>query len=101
VVSNRNDTTFGINPEIDSIVSYKISLSDGTLTEQPLVPAYGAFPRQFAINNAGTLLAMGLQNSGNLVILGRNWTSGLWDHEVANIEFAEGINMPVCVVWDK
>jgi 6-phosphogluconolactonase (cycloisomerase 2 family) len=101
VVSNRNDTTFGTDPENDSVVSYKISLADGTLTEQPLVPAYGAFPRQFTINKAGTLLAMGLQNSGNMVVLKRNWTSGLFDQEVANFQFEDGANMPVCIVWDE
>ena len=69
--------------------------------KQSLVPAYGAFPRHFALNKAGTLLAVGLQNSGNLVVLKRNVTSGLFDEEVANINFAIGVNFPVCVVWDE
>jgi len=101
IVSNSNDTTFGTNPENDSLASYKISLTDGTLMKQPLVPAYGAFPRHFALNKAGTLFAVGLQNSGNVVVLKRNGTSELFDKEVASINLAIGINFPVCVVWDE
>jgi 6-phosphogluconolactonase (cycloisomerase 2 family) len=65
------------------------------------VPAYGSFPRHFALNRAGNLMAVGLQNSGNLVILQKNSSSGLFDKNVASIKFAPGIDLPVCVVWDE
>jgi len=101
IVSNRNDTTFGTKPPTDSLVSFSISLTNGSLKKLPLVSAHGSFPRQFALNRAGNLLAVGLQNSGNLVVLRKNLSSGLFDEEVASIEFSNGINIPVCIVWDE
>jgi 6-phosphogluconolactonase (cycloisomerase 2 family) len=101
IISNRNDITFGISPPTDSLATFSISRSDGTLTKLPLVSAHGSFPRQFALNKAGTLLAMGLQQSGSLVVLGKNKTDGLFDQEVASIKFEQGADMPVCVVWDE
>jgi len=53
------------------------------------------------LNQAGNLLAMGLQNSGTLVVLRKNVSSGLFDEEVANFKFAKGADIPVCVVWDE
>jgi hypothetical protein len=46
-------------------------------------------------------MAVGLQNSGNLVILRKSSTSGLFDEKVAGIQFSPGIDIPVCVVWDE
>jgi 6-phosphogluconolactonase (cycloisomerase 2 family) len=82
-------------------VTFSISPADGTLTKLPLVSAYGSFPRQFALNRAGNLLAVGLQNSGDLVVLRRNGSSGLFEEEVASIKFGVDIDIPVCVVWDE
>jgi len=101
IVSNRNDTSFGTNPPIDSLVSFSISTADGSLKKLPLVSAHGSFPRHFALNRAGNLIAVGLQNSGNLVILRKSPSSGLFDDKVASIQFAPGIDIPVCVVWDE
>jgi len=101
IASNRNDTTFGTSPPTDSLATFSISKTDGTLTKLPLISAHGSFPRSYAINKAGTLLAMGLQLSGSLVILEKNKTSGLFDQEVASISFGRGANLPVCVVWDE
>jgi 6-phosphogluconolactonase (cycloisomerase 2 family) len=101
IVSNRNDTSFGVEPPKDSLVHYSISHVDGTLTKKPLVSAHGSFPRHFSINKAGSLMAVASQQSGNLVILRRNASTRLFDEEVARIEFAIGINIPVCVVWDE
>jgi 6-phosphogluconolactonase (cycloisomerase 2 family) len=85
---------------MDSIASFSISVADGTLKRLPLISAHGSFPRHFSLNRAGNLMAVGLQNSGNLVILRRNTHSGLFDETVAGIKFAPGIDIPVCVVWD-
>lgn len=100
-MSNRNDTTFGTTPPTDSLVSFKISPSDGSLTKLPLVSAYGSFPRHFAINKSGNLLAVGLQQSGNVVILQRNDTTGLYDEKIASVDLPLGGNIPVCIVWDE
>jgi 6-phosphogluconolactonase (cycloisomerase 2 family) len=101
IASNRNDTTFGTSPPIDSLATFSISKADGTLTKLPLISAHGSFPRSYAFNKAGTLLAMGLQLSGSLVVLGKNKSNGLFDLEVASINFAKGADLPVCVVWDE
>ncbi|KAE9980109.1 hypothetical protein EG328_000474 [Venturia inaequalis] len=101
IVSNRNDTIFGTSPPIDSLATFSISPKDGTLTKLPLVSAYGSFPRSFSMNKAGTLMAVGHQLGGSLVILERNKSSGLFDNRVASIKFDKGADQPTCVVWDE
>lgn len=101
IVSNRNDTTFGVSPPIDSLATFSISPKDGTLTKLPLVSAYGSFPRGFSMNKAGNLIAVGLQLSGTLVILEKNTSSGLFDKKVASIAFDDGADLPNSVVWDE
>jgi 6-phosphogluconolactonase (cycloisomerase 2 family) len=101
IVSNRNDSTFGISPSIDSLASFTISPTDGTLTKRPLVSAQGSYPRQFALNRDGDLLAVGLQKSGTLVVLQKNPNTGLFDREAASIKFNPGLDAPACVVWNE
>ncbi|KAF2420996.1 putative isomerase YbhE [Tothia fuscella] len=101
VLSIRNDTTFGTAPPVDSLVHYSISPVNGTLTQKPLVSAYGSFPRHFAINKAGNLMVVPSQLSGKLVILRKNPKIGVFDEKVASVEFAAGANVPVCAVWDE
>lgn len=101
IVSNRNDTIFGTSPPIDSLATFSISPKDGTLTKLPLISAYGSFPRSFSMNKAGTLMAVGHQLGGSLVILEKNKSSGLFDNRVASIKFDKGADQPNCVVWDE
>lgn len=46
-------------------------------------------------------MAVGLQQSGTLVVLEKNKSSGLFDNKVASIQFDDGSNSPTCVVWDE
>ena len=78
--------------------TFAISPADGTLSFVQLFPAGGSYPRQFALNTAGTLAAVGLQETGTVTILERDVTSGTFEKEVANIVIGGG--MVTCTVWD-
>ncbi|KAF2841654.1 YkgB protein [Patellaria atrata CBS 101060] len=96
IVSNRRDLTF--NNASDSMTVYEISPRTGNLTFQQQFPAGGSFPRQFALNKAGDLVAVGLQNSGLVAVLSRNRRTGLFDRQVASVPVAGQVT---CVVWDE
>lgn len=81
--SNRNDQTYG--SKMDSIATYSIDPASGNLTFLALDNAHSWFPRTFAINNAGTMVAMGGQTSSNIAILARNTTTGLLGGLIASL----------------
>lgn len=64
-----------------------------------LFPAGGQYARQFALNRAGNLIAVGFQQTGNVAILERDVASGVFEKEVTSIPIAGGL--VVCVVWDE
>lgn len=108
IVSQRNDTSFSIpNPsdpsstttiESDSLFTYSVDHSSGELALVEQSPAGGNTPRQFSINKAGDLLAVGLQNDGRVVIISRDVTTGLLGDIVAAVDVAGQV---VCVIWDE
>lgn len=100
VVSNRRDLTFSqLSPASDSLASFAINQADGTLSFRQLFPAGGSYPRQFALNTAGNLAAVGLQETGTVSILARDVNSGSFTQEVASVPIGGG--QVVCVVWDE
>jgi 6-phosphogluconolactonase (cycloisomerase 2 family) len=100
IISNRRDLTFkNTKPPSDSISSFAISPIDGTLSFSQLFPAGGSYPRQFSLNRAGNLVAVGLQETGSVAILERDTCSGTFVKEVARIDITGG--EVVCVVWDE
>ncbi|KAL8926578.1 MAG: hypothetical protein Q9208_002905 [Pyrenodesmia sp. 3 TL-2023] len=112
VVSNRNATFYKDipNPDpknqtkivSDTLASFtlpKASDSSKALMYRGLSPAGGLFPRHFSINKKGDLVAVGLQNSGRVVIYERCLHSGkIGDKVVAGIE---GLGAVTSVVWDE
>ncbi|KAF2746332.1 putative isomerase YbhE [Sporormia fimetaria CBS 119925] len=101
--SNRNDSTFG--KEQDSIAIFKIG-KDGALTFVTLANAYGYYPRSFAFNKAGTLVAIGGQTTANIAIVARDPATGLLGKLVANINLSPrgtygGEDGVSSVVWDE
>ena len=78
---------------------FSISPIDGTLSFRQLFPTGGQYARQFALNPAGNLIVVGLQETGNVAILERDVASGVFEKEVASIRIAGG--QVVCVVWDE
>ncbi|KAF6840847.1 extracellular aldonolactonase [Colletotrichum plurivorum] len=84
-VSSRNDSAFSItNPDTnegaqipsDSLNSFSINAKTGELTLLQKFPAGGRIPRQFSVNKAGSLVAVGLQSDSRVVIISRDATSG-------------------------
>ncbi|KAI9720733.1 MAG: hypothetical protein M1828_005524 [Chrysothrix sp. TS-e1954] len=106
LISNRNDSTFALpnrNPKnataapTDSLASYKL-LKNGTLEFAQLWPAGGSFPRSFQMNEKGTLVAVGEQMSGRVVVIERDAKSGLLGREVACFE---GMGEVTSVIWGE
>ncbi|KAL8719192.1 MAG: hypothetical protein Q9225_003771 [Loekoesia sp. 1 TL-2023] len=109
LISNRNATFFRDikNPDpknsthidSDTLASFTILKSGGKgLQFRGLSPAGGSFPRHFSLNRDGSLIAVGLQNSGRLVILDRCTHTGKIGSVVADFE---GLGQVTSVVWDE
>lgn len=106
VVSNRNDTTFSLpnfDPKnstripSDSLATWELN-GDGTVRFRQLTAAGGSFPRQFALNSDGSLIAVGLQLSSRVVVLSREIATGMIGGPVASVSIPGQIT---CVVWDE
>jgi 6-phosphogluconolactonase (cycloisomerase 2 family) len=94
LLSNRNSSIFTLpNPDpsnstavpSDSITTFTLSES-GKLGFVQAWPTYGLYPRHFSLNSAGSLVAVGNQNSGNVVVLRRDITTGLIGDVLAEAE---------------
>lgn len=85
IISSRNENTFKVpsfdagNNTItsDSLISFKIDGETGHLALHQDIPCGGKFPRHFAINKAGTLVAVALQRDGRIVIIERDVKTGM------------------------
>ncbi|POR35222.1 Uncharacterized protein TPAR_04586 [Tolypocladium paradoxum] len=85
VVSSRNEGNLSV-PNFDAgnstalpsdpIINFAIDAATGALGAMQEVPAGGRYPRQFSMNKAGTLLAVGLQKDGRVVLMRRDPRSG-------------------------
>jgi len=105
-VSNRNATAFTIkNPDpknatmvpSDAMATFKIKPDDGTVMFESVSPAGGSFPRMFALSKDGGLAAVGLQNSGRVVIYHRCAVTGMLGADV--LADYEGLGGVSSVVW--
>lgn len=81
----RYDASFNITsvapfppPEMssDSLINYAINTDTGALEYVERFEAGGVGPRQFSINKAGDLLAVGLQKSSLVAFITRDVESG-------------------------
>ncbi|KAF2178679.1 putative isomerase YbhE [Zopfia rhizophila CBS 207.26] len=102
IVSNRRDESFigeqySPNGTSDSLAFFSIQRQGGALDFMGLVPAGGAYPRQFSINKAGNLVAVGLQEGNRVTILERDIESGRFKGQVAEVDVEGPI---ICVIWD-
>lgn len=101
---NRNDKTFGAKE--DSIVTYSIDAATGAITFVEATNAHAWYPRTFAINKAGTLVAVGGQTSSNVAIIQRDAATGELGGLVANLAIATpgtdgGEDGLSAVIWDE
>jgi 6-phosphogluconolactonase (cycloisomerase 2 family) len=97
-VSSRNEKSFAIpdpdsppeerDPETvnsDSLVTFAIDPHTGALAFLQKFPAGGLIPRHFALNKAGTLVAVALQQDGRVVIIERDIVTGQMRDIVASV----------------
>lgn len=109
IASNRRDLSFNATTRpisypiaSDSLATWAItSTTDGgagPLDFQGLSPAGGSYPRDFAINKAGDLIAVGLQQTGRVVVFERDVDTGVFGEEVGSVDGLGGVT---CVVWDE
>lgn len=106
MVSNRNASIFslpnfdlanGTRVPSDSLATFYLP-DDGVPTAARLSPAGGRWPRNFALNRAGNLVAVGAQESGRVVVWRRDVVSGRIGKAVASIE---GLGRVSAVVWNE
>lgn len=104
LISNRNNTSFHL-PEpdgtilpSDSLSTFRLEKSNGTLAFVQLWPSGGMFPRHFALNAAGNLVAVGNQISQNIVILARDVAIGLIGEPLARVTVDGNTT---CIVFEK
>ncbi|ESZ95876.1 hypothetical protein SBOR_3689 [Sclerotinia borealis F-4128] len=126
ITSNRNATTLSIpQPPVhpinstglpsDALQTWSINTPTpnsgnatlGSLSFSQLFPSGGIYPRQMAMNKAGTLVAVALQQSARVVIVSRDRTTGLFGEFVADVQVGtfEGVasldGQITSVVWDE
>ncbi|KAH0563313.1 hypothetical protein GP486_002119 [Trichoglossum hirsutum] len=99
IISNRGDNGFSTaGKQSDSFATYSIDTAKGSLSPIGLFPAGGPFPRQFALNKAGDLVAVGLQKSGDVAVFKFDKEKGKFGDKVASINVGGEV---VCVIWDE
>ncbi|KAH6659535.1 Lactonase, 7-bladed beta-propeller-domain-containing protein [Truncatella angustata] len=107
IVSSRNESSLTIpnfdvsnSTEIvsDALITFSVDHSSGDLALLQTFPAGGRFPRQFSINKAGDLVAVGLQSDSRVVIIQRDTESGLLKRFIANATVAGEVTS---VVFDE
>ncbi|QIW98684.1 hypothetical protein AMS68_004202 [Peltaster fructicola] len=105
IISNRNSTLFSLpnrDPKnsttipSDSLTTFSLQ-RDGSLVFVQAWPSGGLYPRQFTLDSTGSLVAVGNQLSGNVVILSRDVGTGLIGEPVAVTAIEGNVT---CVVFD-
>jgi len=106
IVSNRNATYTTIaNPDpknatmipSDSLAHFSISGGNGQFVFDQLSPAGGSFPRHMSENHDGTLMAVGLQLTGRVVIYAMDKELGTLGTKV--LADFEGLGNVTSIVW--
>lgn len=106
IVSNR-DVSFRDSPILGSGPSDTLSTfaikEDGTLELVQLAPSGGWSPRQFSINKAGDLIAVGHQNNRTVVIWKRDLESGkiVPEAEGGKVGVVTLTGAVVATIWDE
>ena len=82
----------------DTLQTWAIDEATGKLTFTQLTAAGGKFPRQFSLNKAGTLAAVGMQRDSRVVIVERDVSTGKFGDFVASVNVAGEVTS---VIWDE
>ncbi|KAG9233734.1 Lactonase, 7-bladed beta-propeller-domain-containing protein [Amylocarpus encephaloides] len=84
--ANRNDKLFG--EQTDSLATYTIDSTTGTLNWVEATSAHAFYPRSFSVNKAGTMIAVGGQTSSTVSIIARDVVTGKLGELIASIQVA-------------
>lgn len=86
----------------DTLTTWTIN-EDGTLTFLQNAPSGGWLPRQFSLNEAGDLLAVGHQNNNTVVIWKRDLETGriVTEEEGGKVGKAVVSGPVVSTIWDE
>ncbi|KAI9772581.1 MAG: hypothetical protein M1839_002433 [Geoglossum umbratile] len=99
IVSNRKDNFFSqVNAPADSLATYSIDPTKGTLTPIGTFSATGPVPRQFALNKKGDMAAVGLQGNGMVAVIQYDSSTGKFGKKLADVTVGTQV---VCVIWDE
>jgi 6-phosphogluconolactonase (cycloisomerase 2 family) len=107
LTSSRNATLFQITNfdptnstkiPSDTLHSWAIDHDTGKLDLKQISPAGGSFPRQFSVNKAGDMVAVGLQMDGRVVVIERNVVDGTFGDFVASVDVDGQVTS---VIWDE
>lgn len=107
MLSSRYENQFSIpnfNPNnktqvpSDILVTFSVDQATGALKFLQKFPAGGRVPRHFSINKAGTLVAVGLQDDGRVVIIDRDPASGMLKNIIAH---AGDMGEVTCTIFDE
>lgn len=74
----------------DSLFTFAISPNNGSFALIQDFPAYGLGPRQFSINENGTLVAVALGTSNRLTVIGRNVATGMMTQMLGYLDLDVG-----------
>lgn len=86
-VTNRGDKTF--DGQYDSVATFAVDATTGALEFVDLTSVHGYFPRSFAINQAGDLVAFGGQTTSNVAVVRRDVQTGRLGELVASLQVGE------------
>ncbi|ORY65357.1 Lactonase, 7-bladed beta-propeller-domain-containing protein [Pseudomassariella vexata] len=106
IVSNRDisfaESTIYQTAPSDRLSTFSIA-EDGTLELVQLAPSGGYSPRQFSINKAGDLLAVGHQTNKTVVIWKRDVESGkiILEEEGGKVGEVKLTGAVVVAIWDE
>ncbi|RYO79603.1 hypothetical protein DL764_010010 [Monosporascus ibericus] len=84
--ANRADETFGA--EKDSLATYAIDAETGEIAWLEAANAHAWYPRTFAINAAGDLVAVGGQTSSNVAVIARDPATGRLGNLITSLQVA-------------
>ncbi|RDW85088.1 hypothetical protein BP6252_02678 [Coleophoma cylindrospora] len=99
LVSNREQSFSRHNSSTDTLSTFLIN-PDGTLTLHQLAPTGGYLPRQFSINKAGDMVAIGHQVNNTVVVWERDIESGMIVTEGGPLAQAVLSGNVVMTIWD-
>ena len=92
------DNTKTTNIASDPLFTFPVDQDTGLLGAPTASPAGGQTPRQFAINKAGNLVAVGLQDDDRVVVIRRDIATGALGDIIAHATVEGGVT---CAIFDE